>query len=469
MCATLLAGVVTGCGSSGPARPDPGAAPPGAGLSVEPSDRPFLVSPASGDGSARDRRLDEGFSALTDRGEPAEAAAVARELLEVDPTDPAATTLAAQVRFVEIRAGEPGDLGGVRDTLADLLADSFPARSETQPEEPEVPPSSGEVSERAAARLLYGRVSDLLGDVVEAYDAFRTTGGWSAAAAERAAELEERALEVVGNRFAEAVERNRLEPADDALDRLRRWAPEAPLTLESEVALAVARQDPRAELAALTRLLETAERSGSRELLERRADLELDVGEPSHALAILQDLTTQYPGDAALADRLERAKFRWRLGQLPPEVARAAASPELDRAGFATLVYWLMPGVRRARSSEGRIATDILEHPRRIEIARVVNLGLLSVDPTLHRFSPDRPIRRATALGALLEAARTLPRTSPGCLAAHPLGTRPSDQAICAAAESCRLTVDVGACLPDSSLSGSEALEMIRRTIQALG
>lgn len=413
------------------------------------------MSPAPEGGSLRGTRLGEGFAALADRGEPDAALAIADELLDADPTDRAAATLAAQARFVGIRSGEPGDLGSVRDAFADVL--------------PEVPPSSGEGSDIQAARLLYGRVSDLLGDVVEAYDAFRVTGSWNGAAASRAAELEDRALEVVGNRFTEAVERHRLEPAGEALERLRRWAPDAPVTLESEVALAVAREDRPTELVALTRLLQTPERSGDRELLERRADLELDVGEPSQALTILQDLTAEYPGDPALADRLERAKFRWRLGQLPPEVARAAAAPELDRAGFATLVYWLVPGVRRARPSEGRIAADILEHPRRTEIARVINLGLLSVDPTLHRFSPDRPIRRATALEALLKALNTLSRTSPGCLAAHPLGSRPSTEAICAAAESCRLTVDVGACLPESSLSGTEALEMIRRAIQAIG
>jgi hypothetical protein len=446
----LLAGAVGGCGSSGPARPDPGTPSAGAGVSIDPSDRPFLVSPTIEDGSPREDRLAEGFLALVDRGDTDEAAAVAAELLEVDRTDLAAATLAAQTRFADLRAGGPGDLAAVRDALAELL--------------PEVPPSSGEGGGNPAARLLYGRVSDLLGDVVEAYDAFRTTGAWSTAAAARADELEERALEVVGNRFREAVERDRLEPAGEALERLRRWAPEAPLTLEAEVALAVVRQDRSAELVALTRLLETPERSDDRELLERRADLELDVGEPSDALVILEDLAYRYPEDEDLTDRLERAKFRWRLGQLPPEVSRAAARPELDRAGFATLVYWLVPGVRRARTSEGRIAADILEHPRRTEIARVVNLGLLSVDPTLHRFSPDRPIRRGTALAALLATLE-----SATCRDDHPLGSRPSTEAVCAAAESCRLTTDVGACLPDSSLSGSDALEMIRRAIQAMG
>ncbi|HLE83713.1 MAG TPA: hypothetical protein VJG13_05190, partial [Thermoanaerobaculia bacterium] len=215
-------------------------------------------------------------------------------------------------------------------------------------------------------------------------------------------------------------------------------------------------------LAAVARLLARAPERP--ELLVRRAELELEVGDASAGLQILQRLADQNPGDRALQEQLEQAKFRWRLSLLPGHVREIANRSELTRGDFATLVHWLIPRVRTARPPAGRIAVDILEHPRREEIARVVNLGLMDVDATLHTFSPERPVRRTTALLALLRAIEAL--APPAACLPSPLGRSPSQETVCSAAARCRLVSDPGDCLSGATLSGPQALELLRRALQ---
>jgi hypothetical protein len=273
-------------------------------------------------------------------------------------------------------------------------------------------------------------------------------------------------VEIVANRFQDSLGRGRLEDAAGQLGRLERWAPDAEATLEASRSLAAARGDRRAELAAVGRLLERFPER--RELQVRRAELELAVGDASEGLQILQRLADRNPGDRELREKLEQAKFVWRLTLLPAHVQEVSRSPELTRADFATLVHWLVPRVRTSRAPAGRIAGDILEHPRREEIARIVNLGLMDVDPTLHTFSPERPIRRATAIAALLRAVETLGGPA-ACLprsVADSLGRSPTAETVCGAAARCGLLPSEADCLPGATLSGAEALELLRHALQ---
>jgi hypothetical protein len=151
---------------------------------------------------------------------------------------------------------------------------------------------------------------------------------------------------------------------------------------------------------------------------------------------------------------------------LPQSVQTVAAKSDLNKADFAVLLYWLVPNVRYARPSAGRIATDVLDHPHQEEIVRVVNLGLMDVDPTLHHFSPSATLRRGPALRVLV---RTL--TSFGqnltCLGdAKPQGAQ---SAVCAGATGCGLLVEGEECRPGEPLSGAEAVELIRRALKLLG
>jgi hypothetical protein len=213
-------------------------------------------------------------------------------------------------------------------------------------------------------------------------------------------------------------------------------------------------------LAAVTELSSRLPRD--RDLLERRAELELTVGDPSAGLKIVQDLAARNPRDPILAEKLEAAKFRWRLTQLPHGVQEVAAKPELDKADFAVLLYWLVPDVRNSRPSAGRIATDVLENPHQEEIVRVVNLGLMEIDPTLHRFSPAATIRRGPGLRVVL---RMLARFG----AASCAGDGAGSPDVCEPALSCRLISTGEECQSSVPLSGEDAIEILRRSLKLLG
>ncbi len=421
-------------------RPQPEVPPERApSAAVPPAHRPFVTDPLAGyplvpaPGPAA--RAREGWRELTRSGDTGAALALAAELLEEDPGFHPARVLAAQADF--------------------LAGDEASALSRLGPVVEELPGYT-------AARLLQGRAAEGLERIPEAYAAYRSAAAASAAAADRAEVLRDRAVEIVGNRFRSALERGRLEDAGGHLIRLERWAPDAEATLEATLSLAEARGDRRAELGAVELLL--ALHPDRRDLLVRRAELELAVGDASAGLQILQRLAERYPGDPEIRERLEQAKFRWRLTLLPAHVQEHSDQAELTRADFATLVHWLVPRVRTSRAPAGRIAGDILEHPRRDEIARVVNLELMDVDPTLHTFSPERPVRRVTALETLLRAVTKLGGPA-ACLRAPP-GSSPSWDTVCAAAARCGLLPEPADCLPGATLSGVEALELIRHTLQ---
>jgi len=123
----------------------------------------------------------------------------------------------------------------------------------------------------------------------------------------------------------------------------------------------------------------------------------------------------------------------------------------------------LTPAVRYGQPQQAVVAADVLDDPHRQEIVRVVNLGLLSIDPTLHVFRPDKPITRAQVLASLLKllALSAQPVACLGPDAGATTSTRDPD-ILCAAASRCQLLPNQGPCLPDASVDGAAALEMIR-------
>jgi hypothetical protein len=312
-----------------------------------------------------------------------------------------------------------------------------------------------------ASQLLLGRASEHLGDIALAYSAYRAVAARSPLALKRVNELHARALEIVANRLNEALRGGNLPDAGRQLELLRSWAPSEAVTFEAARKVAVAQGDHAAELAAVKDLI--SRRPGDRQLLERRSELELEVGDPSAGLKIVQNLAAEHPKDPALARKLESAKFRWRLSQLPRDVQEVAAKPDLSRADFALLLYWLVPDVRNSRPTAGRIATDVLDNPHQDEIVRVVNLGLMDVDPTLHRFSPGSPIRRGPGLRVVL---RTLARFGAGACAGPGGGNGAS---ACDPAVACGLLAADEDCDATAALDGSDAVEILRRSVKLLG
>jgi tetratricopeptide (TPR) repeat protein len=427
--------ILAGC-PSGARAPRPEPAP--AEAAIPRAERPFVVDPLEGyplvPAPDPEARVREAWADLVRTGDLASARRAADSLLEDDPAFHPAKVLAAQ---------------------ADLLSGAEAAALEA------VQPIARELPGYTAAQLLRGRAAERLDRVPEAFAAYREIADHAAAAADRAEVLRARAIEIVSNRLQAELGRGRTEEAAAELERLERWAPEAEATLGGAQAVAAERGDRRAELAAVEGLL--AYHPERRDLRVRRADLVMAVGDPSRGLQLFQELADEFPRDRELHEKLDQAKFRWRLTLLPAPVQEISGKAELTRADFATLIHWLVPRVRTSRTPAGRIAGDILEHPRREEIARVVNLGLMEVDPTLHAFSPQRPVRRERALAALLRAVESLGGPA-ACLSA-PIGERPPTERVCETAARCGLLAEPADCLPGGTLSGAEALELVRRTL----
>lgn len=410
---------------------------PVAGPGVPREEREFLLDPTSGYplllDDLRQRRIQAAYRDLVESGETEGALAVAGELLAVDPGLHPALVLAAQAEFVR------GGLAAAGDRVRPVVE---------------------ELPVYTPAQLLLGRTAETLGRLPEAYAAYLAASSDSSFAAARALELLPRTLEILANRIDDALGRGRVEEARRSLDRLQAWAPGEVPTLEAARRLAVAEGDLAGELQVVSQL--TERQPERRDLAERRAFLELEVGDVRQGLEIYRSLAAAHPGDPELAQMLEVAKYRYRLQLLPEEARRLTTEPELTRAQFALLLYWLVPEVRASRPAAARIAVDILDHPHREAITRVANLRLMEVDPTLHRFSPDRPLSRRSALAACLGllAAADPP---PACLAGSAAPASP--EAVCRTAARCLLLADAAECLPQAPVSGREAVELIRRTL----
>jgi hypothetical protein len=435
-----LLGVLLAAGlacSSAPPPPvrQPATRPAPEPLALETADRPYLIDPLEGYASPVDpqlrERLEDAWRRLLDASDTAGASRAAAEMLARDPGFLPAQVLAAQVDFA---AGENTRV--VERLLA--VGDAMPAY--------------------VASQLLLGRAAERLGDVALAYSGYRAIAARSPLALKRTGELHPRAMEIVSHRLDEAVRNQKIDEAAKQLQLLQSWGPSETLTLEASRKVAMARGDRAAELAAVKEL--ASRQPGERGLLERRAQLELEVGDPSAGLQIVQDLAARNPKDPALAEELELAKFRWRLSQLPRDVQEVAARPELTKGDFALLLYWLVPQVRNSLPTAGRIATDVLDNPHRDEIVRVVNLGLMEVDPTQHRFFPGSPVRRGTGLRVVL---RLLARFGAGSCS----GTKSDDA--CQASLACGLLASVDDCQAPSPLSGAGAVEILRRSLKLLG
>lgn len=408
-------------------------------LALEPADRPYLIDPLEGyapkaDAGERPRAdLEAAWRNLVDAGDTEGAAKAAEEILAANPEFLPAQVLAAQVDFAKAENTH---------VVARLLpvGDALPTYT--------------------ASQLLIGRAAERLGDTALAYSAYRAVAARSSLALKRAGELHPRAMEIVYNRLDEALRQTKLDDAQKQLALLQGWGPSETITLEATRKVARARNDLPTELTAIKEI--AARSPGDRLLLERRAELELAVGDPSAGLQIVQNLAAANPKDPALAQKLEAAKFRWRLSQLPKDIQDIAAKPELNRGDFAVLLYWLVPQVRNSRPTTGKIATDVLDNAHREELVRVINLNLMDVDATQHRFYAGSPVRRGQALRVVL---RLLVRFG----AASCANGNAEGGDVCDVAQGCGLIATGDDCDATSALSGAGCVEILRRSLKLLG
>lgn len=411
-------------------------------LAVPAEDRPFLISPVAGypleiDADVADRLASANRSLLTGSADAGRTLSVAGGMLDSSPGLHGALVLAAQADFVR------------RDY------ESAAAR---------VRPVVEELPGYLAARLVEGRAQEKLGDLVAAYEAYRAVETRNSAAAERATDLRPRATQILGRRVQDALAKGKLDDAMSGLERLKVWAPDETPTLQATAAVAAALDDPATELEAVREL--STRYPDDRGLLARRADLEIEAGDAGTGLRMLEDLADRYPDDAALAERLNRAQFRWRLQLLPTEAQRLAELQQLDRADFAVLLFWLFPEVRYGQANRARIANDILDHTQREQIVRVINLGLMDVDPSLHHFEPYRPVTRYEVLAGLLSV---LARRQPPLTCLGTVGQQLSSvSSACTVASRCGLVSQRAECLPGSPVSGAEAVDVASRALDLL-
>jgi hypothetical protein len=247
---------------------------------------------------------------------------------------------------------------------------------------------------------------------------------------------------------------------------MEKWLPDETLTLESAAAVARATDNLKAELEAVAQL--SARSPDNRPLAERRATLELAVGDAGAGLRVFQELAAEYPEDGQLQDQLARARFLWRLQLLPIEARDLVNRTELSRGDFAAMLYWLFPEVRYGEGRQVRIANDVLDQPYRDEIVRVVNLGIMDVDERLHQFSPTRAVTRSEALASLV---RLLSRRQPpiACVGGVRSQDPPGVETVCGVGTDCGLLASAADCRPAGSVSGSEAVELSRLTLNLLG
>lgn len=386
----------------------------------------FVVSPLAGyqgrASAAEVERLRESYDEMiTGKGTEA-ARSAGRALLSRNPTLAPAALLMAQAAYLD------GDAQSAYERAAPIAA---------------------EQSEYIAAQLLVGRSGERLQRIKEAFEAYSAIADRSGPAARRAGELQPRAVDIAGNRVEEFLGRGRLEEAGTELEFVERWDPEAKRTYELVMGYAAVTGDAERELGAVRYL---AAQNPSTGLRRRQAALEMAVGDSGEGLRILEELVAEEPEDQELTRDLERAKTRWRMGLLPEDVLTIMKQPVLTRADLAKLLFWLFPEVRYGRAEQGRIASDILDNPHRREIVRVVNLGLLDVDSTLHLFHPNRGLRRGETLASVLRVL-ALRRPSPACLSEPEASTSRGD--VCALAEQCGLISAAGQCLPESPASGT--------------
>lgn len=440
----LLASMILGACGGTVSAPAPVAAPTQRtdAFLVDPmADVPFEHSVALGERVARAwRELHAG-------GDVQPARAEAQAVLDIDPDFAPATVLLAQLSMLDGRA----------DDAVSALEPVASARPRY-----------------AAAQTVLAMAAESSGELVLAYEAWRRL----AATPEVVGSLDRlrpRVFEILGNRFDDALGRGRLDEAELTLRRIHEWSdPERPprdwtdhdaATAERAWRLAAAMNDDGVEREILEKLVEAEPER--REAVERLAELEIANDALRRGLARLEALLERHPDDAELVRQVERAKFRWRLETFPEAVRRLASKPELSRAEVAALINWFLPEVRFAPIDRPPVATDILDHAMQKEIVRVLNASLMSIDPAVHRFSPERPAIRGDLIAALLR----LPGLSdavPSCLdGVEPLRLRATAALTCDVAVRCTLIEESGDCLPAARISGDEALELFRASFAA--
>lgn len=408
---------------------------------VSREDRYYLVSPLEGYplsvGPDVRIQLEKAHRALIEKGDQKAVDQAAVKLQERNPDLAPTSVLQAQADFVS----------GLYQEVLDRLG-----------------PVVAQHPDYVAAQLLFGRSSEQVGDLVQSLEAYERISTASPLAHSRALDLAPRVTDEMGRRIEDALAKGHTAEARSDLERLQTWSPDADGTLAMTARVAQVTGDEVAEIEALRRL--SSRQPDNQEISKRRAELELKIGDPAAGMRLIEELAARNPEDLEIQEELAEARFLWRLQLLPPEVRRIADQTELTRGDFAVMIYWLFPEIRYGRSGDARIANDILDHPQREPLVRVINSGIMEVDSSLHRFEPYRRLQRHEALAAMVGL---LARKQPPFACLGSSRTPSSRQGVCSASVACGLVESAADCLPTAPVSGAEAVEVCRSAQELMG
>ncbi len=314
--------------------------------------------------------------------------------------------------------------------------------------------------EAPAWKLLEARCLEGVGAWIEAAEAYRQLRNLPAGEA-GFVRVGTQASKLLEARAEDSLRNGDLEGAERAIRQLRDLRRNHLRTLQLELELMQRRGDSSRELA-LLRAWPPSEKL-PRDLELRWADLELDLGQPSQGLEIYRRLLQQEPSNPDLIAALPWAELRWRLANAPREVRTLLEKPRWTRADLARFLYWGFARVRSELVQTGKIAVDILDHPAREELIRILNLELIPIDPVLRTFEPFRPAKKVDLLRAL---ARLVRRVGQGTCRVN--GEGRDQESPCVVAVRCGWVPTLEACGPDESLGGSSAAEILRRAVATL-
>ena len=366
LAALALGGLLTlaGCATTGPA--------------VAPTARLPFPSPLTGPGRPavepkRARELEKGWKAL-EAGRPEETQ---RRAAAAGP-GPGATLLDLQARTL-------GDPAGAVDGLRALVEES---------------------PGYAAAWLTLSEAAERAGDGATALAAARRGAAlWGSPAwRARVTRLED---ELIGEPLARGREALEAGDAPGAASLAEEVLEVDPANREARLLRARAALD-QDDGATVESVLEPLGDDPEALLLRGR------LAERRHRWMEAYRLYEALPPDHPLRESsMDRAKYAWRVSNLPPWVQEALRSPALTRAQLAVVLVSLAPQVEARATGTPPLLSDIVDLPSQREIVTAVRAGLLDADTLEHTFRPGDPAGVESTRLAIDRLCGLLGRTPP--------------------------------------------------------
>ena len=222
-----------------------------------------------------------------------------------------------------------------------------------------------------------------------------------------------------------AADRKDWNAAHDAAARAVAADPQSAPAREVAGDVAAASGDSAAALDSYRQALERA--PGDTNLQRKVAELAVEASDWGAAIPALDALAAK---DPSWEPKAATARLSFRVANWPEAERAAARSPRLTRGQAARLLWWMLPEVREARVTSGRIASDVLDRSDSREVVRAVSLGLLDVDADTHRARPDAVLSFGSAAKLYVRLLELLAGKRPACVGGRSLDVLASEEAV---------------------------------------